>query len=141
MPMIEIKIPLKAMGAVRMTQRGKWASKTAMRYLDYKEMIKMYAKQQYRGPILTGPLHISCDFYFKAPKSYSKKKMVLVRANKLHYVKRPDVDNLFKGITDSLNKIIYTDDSYIVSAFMTKQYADEDYVDICIKEIKDENSL
>lgn len=39
---------------------------------------------------------------------------------------RPDIDNLYKAVTDALNGIVYRDDSQITRAIMRKQYAETD---------------
>ncbi len=133
--MIELRIPLKGMGAVRMTRRGQYVDKYAIKYKDYKKMVQIYVRNQYKGEMLTGPLLVSCDFYFSPPKSYPKKKLLMIIKKRLFFTKKPDIDNLFKGVLDSLNNVVYTDDKNIVFGIMTKQYAEEDYIDICIKEL------
>lgn len=126
---------MKAMGAVRMTQRGKFVNKQAIKYLNYKSAIRMLARIQYKGELIDGPIEVECRFYFAPPKSYTKTKLKQISSKQMLYTKKPDVDNLFKGVTDSLNGIIYKDDSQIVKATMFKEYSDKDSIVVEIKEV------
>lgn len=133
--MVELRFPIKAMGAVRMTQRGKFVNKQAIKYLDYKSAIRMLAKMQYKGELIDTPIEVECRFYFSPPKSYTKTKLKQISSKQMLYTKKPDVDNLFKGVTDSLNGVIYKDDSQIVKATMHKEYSDQDSIVVEINEV------
>ena len=133
--MIELRIPLKAMGAVRMTQRGKFVNKQAIKYLNYKSAIRISAQSQYKGELIDEPIEVECRFYFAPPKSYTKTKLKQITSKQMLYTKKPDVDNLFKGVTDALNGVIYNDDSQIVKATMYKEYSDEDRIVVEIREV------
>jgi hypothetical protein len=49
------------------------------------------------------------------PDSAKKQKRV-------HVITRPDIDNCYKSIADSLNNYLYQDDSQIVEAHIYKRY-------------------
>ena len=49
--------------------------------------------------------------------------------------KRPDFDNLAKGITDALNGLAFKDDNQIVEAHIYKRYGDPQKVEVEIKEV------
>lgn len=89
-----INIPMRAQPAVRMTGRGMHKSKYAQRYLRYKRDVGWLAKSQYKSDPIEGNIAVSIKFFMKG--------------NAL-----PDIDNTFKAITDSLNKIVYKDDRQI----------------------------
>ena len=89
--------------------------------------------------MLEDPLIVHLNFYFKPPKSYTKKKLKLIEDGKLHYTKSVDADNLAKGVLDSCNKLLFKDDSQVVELNITKQYGKEDYVDVKVEVIKSEN--
>lgn len=121
------------MGAVRMTQRGKYVDKSAIRYRNYKSAVRLSAMSQYKGELIDTPIEVACRFYFAPPKSYTKTKLKQISSKQMLYTKKPDVDNLFKGVTDALNGVIYKDDSQIVKATMHKEYSNEDSIVIEIK--------
>ena len=81
------------------------------------------------------PLEVEISFYLQVPRSYSeKKKLNLIR--KERPTKRPDNDNLYKGVTDGLNEIAYLDDSQIVDTHIHKFWSDRPRAEITIREVK-----
>ena len=105
----------------------------------YKQMVsaKVRSYMKINGiEMLEDPLIVHLNFYFKPPKSYTKKKLKLIEEGKLHYTKLPDADNLAKSILDSCNKLLFKDDAQIVSLTSSKHYGKEDYVDVKVEVIK-----
>jgi Holliday junction resolvase len=105
----------------------------------YKQMVaaKVRSYMQINGiEMIEEPLIVHLNFYFKPPKSYTKKKLKLIEEGKFHYTKLPDTDNLAKSILDSCNKLLFKDDAQIVSLTSSKHYGKEDYVDVKVEVIK-----
>lgn len=119
-------IDIAPIGAVRMTQRGKWVSDKAQRYLAYKEQIAWQIKARMRD-LKTEPIMSACTvkviFHMPMPKSWSdKKKMAMIG----HYhTSKPDIDNLVKGLFDAANGIVWKDDSQVVEVKAEKGYRNE----------------
>lgn len=89
--------------AVRMTQRSKFKSKSAQRYLIYKETVGWAAKAT-KMPMLHTDVH------------------VIAKAH-LHLGSRDmDVDNLGKSILDSLNGIAWVDDRQVTKLTIEKVF-------------------
>ena len=82
------------------------------------------------------PLRMSVWFYLQVPKSASKKKVADL-ISKFFPTKRPDNDNLYKGIADALNGIAYYDDSQIVITHIHKLWSEEPRAEISIGEVKE----
>lgn len=65
------------------------------------------------------PLSLEIKAFFGIPKLTSKKRRALMEEGKIRPTKKPDIDNVFKVIADSLNGIAYKDNfqtfKYIVS--------------------------
>ena len=93
MKICKFVVPGRAIPAVRMTQKTKW-SKYAQRYLNYKSQVGWAAKQSYKGDPVTSDVSVEIDFYLSGGN-------------------QGDIDNYFKSITDSLNKIVYVDDRQV----------------------------
>ena len=91
--------------------------------------------------MLEDPLIVHLNFYFKPPKSYTKKKLKLIEEGKLLYTKLPDADNLAKSVLDSCNKLLFKDDAQIVSLTSSKHYGKEDYVDVKVEVLKSVNNF
>lgn len=114
MPGFEIKIA--PMGAVRMTQRGKWVKPNAKRYLEYKQIISLEANKHFDEPML-GPIKVEMIFGVKPPQKMPK--------GRKHPVVKPDLDNMIKGLMDALNKIAWNDDAQVIGIEARKMYAEE----------------
>jgi len=106
-------------------------SKTRQFEEDFAEKCKGY----FKAPT-SSLIKIDITFYLKPAESFStKKKQALY--GKYFDLKNIDIDNLQKSAFDALNKIAYDDDSQIVDVHAVKKYAEQDYIEFEIIEIKD----
>jgi Holliday junction resolvase RusA-like endonuclease len=87
-----------------MTQRSKFKSKQAQRYLDYKTQIGWTAKAAGAQPS-HAPFQVTATAYIKSPDM--------------------DVDNLAKSFMDGLNKIAWHDDRQVILLHIKKIYVDK----------------
>ncbi len=136
-------IPVTPMGAVRMTGRGKWVSPAAKRYLDYKTAVAWEAKRQAKLEVpIREPIRIvEIVYIMPIPKggriTYTengRRRTRKVEPGDYH-TSKPDIDNLFKGVTDALNGIIWEDDSQICEVGrQAKIYGHEPRIEIEIEE-------
>lgn len=81
------------------------------------------------------PIMVEVYFFLGVPKSLSHNKQLDLIADH-RPTKRPDLDNIYKGITDALNKVAYYDDSQIISQSTAKFWSAIPRVEITIKEFK-----
>ena len=105
----------------------------------YKQMVaaKVRSYMKINGiQTITGPLALHLTFYFKPPKSYSKKRIEAIRKREELFTKKPDLDNLAKSILDGMNGTVFVDDAQVVHMSLQKEYADRDYVIAEITEAK-----
>ena len=61
-----------------------------------------------------GALSLQLHFYLPRPKSLPKRAK--------DHIKKPDVDNLAKGVKDAMKGIVYRDDSQVVELLVRKEY-------------------
>ena len=110
----------------------------------YKQVVglkgRSYMAKNHLAPC-TEPLKVTLGFYFKPPKSYSRKRLNAIQSRRELFVKKPDADNLSKIVLDGLNGICYVDDSQVVELNIIKQYADTDYTTVKIEPIYTEEEL
>lgn len=130
----------KPVPAQRMTQRGKFVKKNAQRYLNYKTAVKLVARSymaRNRLEPIQEQVKVSIDFYYRIPKSYSKKQIQAISDSNgsIRPKSQGDLDNLVKSITDSCNKICYGDDIQISEIQARKLYGESDYVYLRIEKI------
>lgn len=103
---------------------------------NYKSFVKLVAlqemeKQAWKYTEL--PIKVTIAAYLECPKSKSKRFREAALAGKEFPCKKPDVDNLFKTITDALSGVAYKDDKQICLGVVTKFYAAEPRVDVKIE--------
>lgn len=83
------------------------------------------------------PLYVEIIAYLGIPKSKSKKWRAAAIRGQERPTKKPDVDNLFKLVTDALSGILYNDDKQIVSCRVQKWYSEEPRTEVKITEVID----
>lgn len=71
-----------------------------------------------------GPLTVFVEAFFPIPESWSNKKKAAAAAGEVFHMSKPDGDNVFKAVGDSLNKICWVDDSQIIMSQIVKLYSD-----------------
>ena len=79
--------------------------------LIIKRNIAHIVKEQFKREPFTEALSISLDFYMQIPVSWSKKKKLAY--DTMPHANHKDLDNLIKLILDSLNAVVWIDDSII----------------------------
>jgi len=89
----------------------------------FKAAVQLAFAKAYTGPPIEGPIEIEIVFVLPRPKSMRWKTKPMPRV--LH-PKRPDIDNLTKGVLDALNGLAWGDDGQIYRAAVSKWYASGD---------------
>lgn len=133
---MEFRVEIEPMGAVRMTGRGKWVKPNAQRYLTYKKAIQSAISEQvivnHREPT-KNPVAVYITFFMPIPNSWSKRKKKL--APSVRHTKKPDIDNMVKGLFDSLNGIIWKDDNQVVICQAEKVYHHSPGIEFDVEEL------
>lgn len=83
------------------------------------------------------PLYVEIIAYMGIPKSKPKKWRTAAIRGQERPTKKPDVDNLFKLVTDALSGVIYADDKQIASCRVQKWYSEEPRTEVKIAEVID----
>ena len=86
----------------------------------FKASVKLAWKQAGEQK-LDGPICAILEFVFERPPKVAKK----LGTGRLHKPKKPDLDNLSKGVLDSLNGLAYHDDGQVVLLIASKHHAAE----------------
>ena len=114
------RYPKTAIAKPRMTQADSWKKRpVVLRYWAYKDDIKTWGREN--NFKLTDEIYVK--FYLPMPKSWSIKK----KAEMLYkpHQKRPDVDNLLKGLMDAFLE----EDSHVHTVYAQKFWANEGFVE------------
>ena len=101
----------------RVTRFATFYSKS---YTKYRNEIKELV-EAVRFVKMEGPIEMEIIFNMPIPKSTSKKKALLLDGEP--HLKKPDIDNLIKGVMDAINGVAYHDDSQVYNLRSTKVYS------------------
>lgn len=120
---LELFIPVipVAKGRPRFFRRGKFVGTyTPDATREYEAQIEknvLWHMNQNSIYLELGPLSVEIVFYFPRPKSQTKKQLACV-----HHAKRPDTDNLVKGVFDAINGVVFKDDAQVCLLSAAKRY-------------------
>jgi len=76
----------------------------------------------------SGPVEGVVTFELAPPKSWHPVERQMALAGQIIPTARPDFDNTLKNVLDSLNGILWVDDSQVARCLIERRYADEDRV-------------
>lgn len=127
-------IDIEPMAAVRMTQRSKWTSEKAQRYLDFKESVAWHLKSQ-RARVTKAACGVKVIFYMPIPQSWSKLRQISADNGYVSHIVKPDIDNLIKACFDSANKILWEDDNQVIECRAKKAYSNRPRIEIELEEL------
>ena len=123
-------------GRPKFARRGNFVSTyTPTKTRDYEDLIKVAAKQAMGSnePLKT-PVAAYIYITVPIPQSYSKKRSKACLDGSERPCKAPDTDNIMKAFLDAMNKVVYDDDSQVVSLHGTKVYGTIGMVEVLVKE-------
>lgn len=123
-------------GRPKFARRGNFVSAyTPTKTRDYESLIADAAKQAMGSsePLKT-PVAAYIYITVPIPASYSKKRTEACLSGLERPCKKPDIDNVIKAYLDSMNGIVYDDDTQVVSLHSTKRYGSVGLVEVLVKE-------
>ena len=129
MTSIEIVIPgepcAKGRPRIGKTRSGHAVAFTPAKTRTREGIVASAAMDAMKGrAVLIGPVHLSVCAVLGVAKSWSKKRRADALAGIELPTKRPDLDNIVKLIKDSLNGIVWLDDSQVVKLYASKVYGE-----------------
>jgi Holliday junction resolvase RusA-like endonuclease len=101
----------------------------------YERTVGLLANNAMRGKeVFQGPVHLELRAHFQIPKSWPEELKVKALLGEIS-PRGADTDNIVKAVSDGLNKIVYRDDTQIVSIRATKVYAHQPFVVVTVSEV------
>lgn len=115
-----------AKGRPKFARRGAHVvAYTPQKTASYENLVKMAATQAMGGIEPTaGPVSLCLTLDLQIPASWSKKRRAMAVAGAIAATKKPDADNVLKGIKDGCNGIIWRDDAQVVRIMIEKRYSE-----------------
>ena len=90
------------------------------RMAQWRDDIRHEAKDAMDGRApFAGPIRLMCEFRLPVPTSTIRK----YQHGWLCHTKKPDVDKLFRMLSDALTRIVWNDDSQVCFSIINKVYA------------------
>lgn len=124
-------------GRVRFSARGKFVrAYDPPKSSEYKDHLKTAAQEVYKEcpgfkPFETAIL-LHLHIFRSIPKGFSKKKHEDALKGLVRPITKPDCSNYLKGVEDALNKVLWKDDSLIVSETVNKFYSDQPRIELTV---------
>lgn len=131
-----------AQGRPRFARAGKYVhAYDPERSQNYKQLVRLWATNQLKKidgfKMFQNALCVDLTFYLGVPTSWSKKRRIEAASGLTRPIKKPDIDNLYKSVTDALTGLVWADDSIITDARIRKRYtADTARVEVVVKEVE-----
>ena len=106
----------------------------------YKDIVKLWATNQLKliddFKMFESAVCVDVTFFLRIPPSWPKKKRTEAECGVMRPIVKPDLDNLYKSLTDALTGLVWKDDSIITDAAIHKRYtADTERAEITIREV------
>jgi Holliday junction resolvase RusA-like endonuclease len=114
-----------AKGRPKFARRGAHVvAYTPEKTASYENLVKMAATACMCGREPSGkPIALSVSINLQIPANWSKKRRALAEAGTIYATKKPDADNVLKGIEDGCNGIVWRDDAQVVRVMLEKRYS------------------
>jgi Holliday junction resolvase RusA-like endonuclease len=115
-----------AKGRPKFARRGAHVvAYTPAKTASYENLVKLAASTAMRGVEPTArPVALSVTLNLQIPASWSNKRRAAAAAGAICATKKPDADNVLKGIKDGCNGIVWADDAQVVRITIDKRYAE-----------------
>jgi Holliday junction resolvase RusA-like endonuclease len=129
-----------AKGRPKFTNVGGFArAYTPKKTQDYEALVAGIAKRA-MGSLAPAaqPIEIMLELRMEIPASWTKAKRLAAAMGTVRATKKPDADNVLKGIKDALNGICWVDDSQVVVLTVRKLYAADPCVVVAVRVVEGE---
>lgn len=112
-------------GRPKFARRGAFVTAyTPKPTVSYENLVKLYASEAIGSlPPFDGPVRLTLKISVMPPASWSKRKTSDALLGIVRPMVKPDIDNIYKAVTDAMNGIVYIDDKQICDVWMTKHYS------------------
>lgn len=129
-----------AKGRPKFARRGAHVvAYTPAKTASYESLVKLAASAAMAGASPSAaPIELVIVLHLQIPASWSNKRRALAAAGDIRATKKPDADNVLKGIKDGCNGIVWRDDAQVVSIALQKQYSDTPNASVLVRELTGE---
>ena len=112
---------------------------TPKKTADYEALVAGIAKRAMAGRAPSAaPIEVLLELRMEIPASWTKAKRLAASMGTVRATKKPDADNVLKGVKDACNGIVWVDDSQVVVITVRKLYHADPCVVIAVREVEGE---
>jgi Holliday junction resolvase RusA-like endonuclease len=121
----------------RAAKKGKFITiYTPQKTVSYEGLIAHTAMVAMMGrKLIMGAVSVDLDIRVSIPASWSKKRQAAAARGEIAVTKKPDIDNVIKGIFDGMNGVVWLDDRQVIEASQKKRYAETPGVIVIVREL------
>ena len=115
-----------AKGRPRFARRGaRIMAYTDAKTATYENRVRAAAMNAMVGiEPLQGPVALMLTLNLQIPASWSNKRRGMAAVGTIAATKKPDADNILKGIKDGCNGIVWRDDAQVIHIVLHKKYSE-----------------
>jgi Holliday junction resolvase RusA-like endonuclease len=136
--MIKFAIPGQpvAKGRPKFARRGAHVvAYTPAKTASYENLVKLAAAEAMAGrEPSANPIAMIVELMMQIPASWPAKRRALAAAGHIRATKKPDADNILKGIKDGCNGIVWRDDAQVIYIVISKDYSETPGARVTINE-------
>ena len=140
--MIEFIVPGQPVpkGRPKFARRGKGVvAYTPAKTASYEALVQRAACGAMAGREPTArPIKLVVSLALQIPASWSKRRQAMAAAGAIRATKKPDADNVLKGLKDGCNGIVWRDDAQVVSIELSKAYGENPCAMVSVMELEGE---
>lgn len=142
--MISFTIPGQpvAKGRPKFARRGNFVTAyTPAKTQSYENLVRMAAAEAMAGANPSArPIALSLSLWLQIPASWSQTKRKKAAFGAVLPTKKPDADNILKGIKDGCNGIVWRDDAQVVRITLEKRYSEQPRATVSVSELDGESA-
>jgi Holliday junction resolvase RusA-like endonuclease len=129
-------------GRPKFARRGKnVVAYTPAKTVAYEALVQHAASAAMVGREPTRkPIRLIVGLFLNVPASWSKKRRALAISGHIRATKKPDADNVLKGLKDGCNGIVWNDDAQVVVIELSKAYGEVPCALVCVHELDGESA-
>jgi Holliday junction resolvase RusA-like endonuclease len=127
-------------GRPKFARRGKGVvAYTPAKTVAYETLVQRAAGDAMAGREPSArPIKLIVSLALEVPASWSKKRRALAISGEIRATKKPDADNVLKGLKDGCNGIVWRDDAQVVCVELSKAYGAEPHAAVSVLELEGE---
>ncbi|KKM78858.1 hypothetical protein LCGC14_1355730 [marine sediment metagenome] len=111
------------------------------RLLAWRQEVASAALQVYDGPLITGPVRLSVEYFYHRPQSHYGRgrnaRTLSASAPVLLKTTTPDLSKLTRAIEDALSGVLYRDDALIVDRHDSKCWGERDMAVVTVETVEE----